>query len=104
MSAKRQEILDRFYTQNGPCCAGCDWWHSANSVAGECHKAAPVAGEQRGAMLGITYSSLPLGAGHPFTLREHRCGDFKDEYDWGSLPLLYLKRIGRQVATTIRTE
>lgn len=91
-----QRILDAFYIEHGPCCAGCDWWKGHNSCAGECVKAAPVAGEQRAAMLGITYSSLPLGAGHLMTLREHHCGDFKDEFDWSSLGPLYLKRIGRQ--------
>lgn len=29
-------------------------------------------------MLGMTYSSLPLEAGHIMTLREHVCGEFRD--------------------------
>lgn len=90
-------ILDTFYTQHGPCCAGCDWWGSANSVIGECTRSAPVPGRERIAMLGISYTSLPLAAGHVMTPREHRCGDFKDEFDWSSLQPLYLKRIGRAV-------
>ena len=90
-----QEVLDRFYTVNGPCCAGCNWWHHANSVAGECRRSAPVAGEQRYAMLGIYGSSLPMTAGHVMTMREHHCGEFKDDFDWLSLPSLYLRRIGR---------
>jgi len=32
---KTSEIIDRFYVDHGPCCAGCDWWRYANSVAGE---------------------------------------------------------------------
>lgn len=95
----RQRILDTFYAQHGPCCAGCDWWNSANSLAGECQKSAPVAGRERIAMLGVAFSSLPLTAGHVMTLREHHCGDFKDEFNWPSLPALYLKRIGRNATT-----
>jgi len=45
-------------------------------------------------MLGITGFSLAIGAGHVFTLRDHNCGDFSDEFDWSSLPLAYLKSIG----------
>ena len=93
MSDDRQEILDRFYHQNGPCCAGCDWWNHHNSLAGECRKSAPVSGRERLDMLGIYSSSAPIGAGHPLTRREHRCGDFKDSFDWSSLPLAYLKRV-----------
>ena len=60
---KPQELLDRLYTQNGPCCAGCDWWHYYNSLAGECRKSAPVSGVQRVAMLGAYGSSLSTEAG-----------------------------------------
>ena len=72
------EILDRFYTQNGPCCAGCDWWRWHNSVAGEFICTAPVSGAERAAMLGITWISCPIPAGHIMTPRDHYCGDFKD--------------------------
>ena len=73
-----QESVDAFYWRKGPCCAGCDWWRYYNSVAGECIRAAPVSGADRMAMLGITGASPSIGAGHPFTLRDHLCGDFKD--------------------------
>ena len=76
---KRQARMDRFYAEHGPCCAGCDWWRHVNSLVGECHRSAPVAGEQRFTMIGITWASISVGAGHPYTPREHRCGDFKDE-------------------------
>ena len=95
-AARIQESADRFYAANGPCCAGCDWWHNASSIAGECRRSAPVPGEQRYAMLGLHGASLPLAAGHIMTPREHRCGDFKDEFDWSSLSPLYLRRIGRK--------
>lgn len=94
---RSQELADRFYTLNGPCCAGCDWWRSAKSVAGECIKSTPVAGEQRYAMLGVSGTSLPMGAGHILTFREHHCGDFKDDFDWSSLSPHYLRRIGRTI-------
>lgn len=91
---ERQEILDRFYFQNGPCCAGCDWWHSLSSLVGYCTRSAPAPDQERWAMIGIEGSSLPPGAGHIATLREHKCGDFKDEFDWTTLPLAYRRRIG----------
>jgi hypothetical protein len=77
--SRRQKIIDRFYLENGPCCAGCDWWRHVNSLVGECSRSAPVSGSERLAMLGITGSSLSIGAGHVMTRREHRCGEFKDE-------------------------
>lgn len=95
--ARVQEACDRFYTQKGPCCAGCDWWSGQSSVVGECTRSAPVPAYQRYAMLGIR-SSVPMKAGHVLTPREHHCGEFKDEFDWSTLPALYLKRIGRDCA------
>lgn len=97
MIGDRQEILDIFYFRNGPCCAGCDWWRSLNVGTGECTRSAPVSGSDRLAMLGIDWSSMPLGAGHVLTKRAHVCGDFKDEFDWSSLPLAYQKRVGAPV-------
>lgn len=93
----REELLDRFYVENGPCCAGCDWWRWANSLVGECRRSAPVSGVVRFAMLGIQAASLTPDPGHIMTPREHHCGDFKDEFDWGSLPSAYLRKIGREL-------
>ncbi len=92
--ANRQEFIDRFYWSHGPCCGGCDHWRSLNSHAGECSKAAPVPGRERAAMLGIEGYSINIGAGHPLTRLSHQCGDFKDEFDWLSLPLAYRASIG----------
>jgi hypothetical protein len=92
---QRQEFLDRFYFERGPCCAGCDWWRSLNSIAGECTRSAPVKPKERYAMLGIQGSSILPTAGHVLTKRDHFCGDFKDEFDWTSLPVPYRKRIGQ---------
>jgi hypothetical protein len=90
----RQEILDTFYFENGPCCAGCDWWRHLNSRVGECTKSAPVGHEERWAMVSIELATLYTGSGHIATDRSHHCGDFKDQFDWSSLPLPYLKRVG----------
>lgn len=92
-----QEAIDSFYFRHGPCCAGCDWWRHFNSSVGECSRSAPVPGRERADMLGIYGASLPVPAGHILTARDHHCGDFRDEFDWSSLPLPYRKRIGAPV-------
>ena len=91
-----RRIVDHFYTLHGPCCAGCDFWSMANVLVGECTRSAPVSGQQRWSMMRVHAPAYMPDAGHIITPREHRCGDFKDDFDWSSLPLIYLKRIGRQ--------
>lgn len=91
---KSQEIVDTFYWKTGPCCAGCDHWAYINSACGECTRSAPVSGHDRVAMLGMRFSSVNPVAGHILTNRGHRCGEFKDSFDWRSLPVTYLRRIG----------
>lgn len=91
-----QEAHDAYYHRNGPCCAGCDWWRHISAIVGECTKSAPVSGNERMTMLGFSHSSMPIGAGHVVTKRDHHCGDFKDDFDWSSLPLPYRVRIGAQ--------
>lgn len=81
---KTQQIIDAYYQQHGPCCAGCDWWRAHNAVAGQCIKSAPVSGDERAAMLGMEGCSLDPGAGHVFTPRDHWCGEFVDTYDWST--------------------
>lgn len=63
-------------------------------MAGDCTKRAPVRDRTRFAMLNIHGSSLKPDAGHIVTPRDHLCGDFKDEFDWSTLPLPYRKRVG----------
>ena len=89
-----QEIHDTMYARHGPNCAGCDWWRWLNSAVGECLASAPVAAHERSGIIGISHSSLPAEAGHVFTPARHHCGDFKDAFDWSSLPIGYLKKIG----------
>lgn len=89
-----QEHHDRFYFQHGKCCAGCDWWRHISGLVGNCTKSMIVSGEERGDMLGINWSSVRLPAGHAVTTRDYVCGQFKDEFDWSSLPLPYRVRVG----------
>lgn len=79
MVVSRQDCVDRFYRENGPCCAGCDFWRHLNAAVGECIRTAPVAASERYAMFGITGCSLDPGAGHIMTPRDHLCGEFRDE-------------------------
>ena len=107
MTEKRQAILDRFYAEHGPCCAGCDWWHHTNSLVGECHRSAPVSAEQRHSMVRMSWNTWKFvepAAGHILTNREHHCGDFKDEFDWSTLPPHYLRQIGRPAAPLAHKE
>lgn len=78
MATRRQDLIDAFATKNAPCCAGCDHWRHFNSVAGECVRTAPVAGADRISMLGMHNASLPAGAGHIMTPRNHVCAEFED--------------------------
>ena len=97
MSSKedaQQEAADRFYWSHGPCCAGCNWWTRANSAVGECRRSAPVSGAERLVMLGMKFCSLLPGAGHVMTPRSHMCGEFRDDFDWATLPAAYRRRIG----------
>ncbi|MBB6191163.1 hypothetical protein FHS51_001385 [Sphingobium wenxiniae] len=92
---ERQEILDRFYWQHGPCCAGCDHWRHINALFGECVKSQPgLSGADRAAMLGMTSISAQISAGRAVTKRDEHCGAFADAFAWRALPLPYLKRIG----------
>lgn len=104
MSETRQALLDEFYHRTGPCCAGCDWWRSLNSRAGECLRTPMVASAERAVPLGITGASLNIGAGHVLTPREHVCGEFKDSFDWSTLPPGYRRRIGAPTAPSRRLD
>jgi hypothetical protein len=45
-------------------------------------------------MVGVTGHAMPTGAGHVVTMREHSCGEFRDDFDWSSLPPAYQRRVG----------
>jgi hypothetical protein len=89
-----QEVLDTFYFSNGKCCAGCDWWQHINSRVGDCTKSSTVSSAERWDMLGMSSVSLRLPSGHIMTKRDHKCDNFKDEFDWSQLPLVYRNRVG----------
>lgn len=74
----KRKAVDKFYQENGPCCAGCDNWRYINSVVGECIKSAPVSESERTSMLGMESCSMTAGAGHILTQRDHLCGGFVD--------------------------
>ena len=38
--------------------------------------------------------TLPASAGHIVTPRGHSCGEFRDDFDWSSLPPSYQRSIG----------
>lgn len=95
MDATWQENVDTFYFRHGKCCAGCDWWRSVSPLIGECSKAKIVGGIERWDVVGLDRCSLRLPSGHPMTKRDYVCGQFKDDFDWASLPLSYRIRIGQ---------
>lgn len=84
-----QRLMDRFYLENGKCCAGCDWWRFHNSLFGDCTKSAPVSASERFSMVGIHGASIEPDAGHIMTPRDHFCGDFKDDFDWSSIGIRF---------------
>jgi hypothetical protein len=88
-----QYYADKFYFENGECCAGCDYWERHNSIVGECKKSAPVSEKERLGYLRMEGMSINIGAGHVLTKRGDKCGDFKDVFDWENLPPTYLRKI-----------
>jgi hypothetical protein len=97
-----QQAIDAFYWKHGPCCSGCDYWETPNGVVGDCKKSTPVSGAQRWSMLGISSASIEPMAGHIVTRRDHVCGEFKDGFDWLSLPAHYLREIGYKCPENIK--
>lgn len=91
---QEQMMIDKFYFKNGDCCAGCDHWRHDGSIVGECTLSKILPASERASLLHFKGVSMNMGAGHALTRRDYVCGNFKDDFDWGSLPILYLKRIG----------
>jgi len=92
-----QEKCDIMYWQNGPCCAGCDHWQSDSGLTGRCTSAPIMSGRDVLLSMGIYSSSYTPPPDHPSTEATHRCGMFKDDFDWATLDADYLKRIGAKV-------
>ena len=91
---QEQTFIDKFYMKNGPCCAGCDYWRHDGSIVGECTNSKIIPAKERASLLNFKNVSYNMGAGHALTRRDYVCGQFKDNFNWESLPLLYLKQIG----------
>lgn len=91
---RHQESMDRFYWENGKCCAGCDHWHCEQGHTGQCTAAPPVSGEQVIKSLGLRGCSYVPPPDHPYTKMDFVCGAFKDGFDWSTLEEEYLMRIG----------
>ena len=89
-----QEVCDRTYWKLGQCCAGCDHWDSFAGNIGLCTLAPPVSGDQVMQSLGLHSCSYTAAPGHPYTRSDHKCGGFKDDFDWAALPRSYLVKVG----------
>lgn len=89
-----QEQCDRDYWRYGPRCSGCDHWQSAMGNSGHCTAAGIVSGEQVLKSAGIVSCSYTPAPGFPITNADFYCGLFRDDFDWSSLDLDYLERIG----------
>lgn len=89
-----QEQCDRTYWRLGPCCAGCDHWQSAGGRTGECSAAGIMSGVNVLRSIGISFASYIPKPGFPFTREDHRCGLFRDNFDWSKLDSDYLTKIG----------
>ena len=97
LGSNLQQNIDTIYWSHGPCCAGCDYWLSITTRVGMCRASEPMSGADRIAMLGMSSISMYVGSGHAFTLADHHCGKFKDDFDWETLPLAYRKKVGAPV-------
>lgn len=89
-----QETCDREYWTFGQCCAGCDFWESYAGMSGRCTAAGIMSGEDVLRSMGVTFSSYTPPPGFPFSEASNWCGKFRDDFDWSSLDLEYLDRIG----------
>lgn len=91
---QEQMRADSFYMANGSCCSGCDHWRGMGGTIGECTNSKIISSKDRLRFLGWRNCTLDIGAGHAITRRDYVCGQFKDSFNWESLPVLYLKQIG----------
>lgn len=102
--ARYQETCDRMYWARGQCCAGCDHWVSYGGLTGRCSAAGIMSGTDVLRSMGVTFSSYTPEPGFPFTLAEHACGMFRDDFDWSALDASYLRRIGAMAGNEMKTK
>lgn len=100
--AKYQETCDRLYWLRGKCCAGCDHWISHGGLIGRCQAAGIMSGEDVLRSMGVSFSSYIPEPGFPYTRAEHACGLFRDDFDWSTLDVGYLRRIGAMNGNVLR--
>lgn len=100
-----QEHCDTLYWSKGQCCAGCDFWNSDMGNSGECHHAGLVSGDQVLASMGAQFHTLHNPRpGYPLTKADQWCANFKDDFDWASLPSDYLERIGAKFGGVVQAK
>lgn len=101
-----QERCDRTYWTRGQCCAGCDHWRSDAGNTGECAAAGIVSGlDVLRSIVGEGFCSIPTPPpGLPYTDAGFHCGKFSDEFDWSTLDLDYLRRIGAFANGALKTK
>lgn len=89
-----QKRCDSDYWKYGQRCSGCDFWASSEGYTGECQHAGIVSGQDVLRSMGITFSTLLPPPGYPYREASHWCANFKDDFDWSTLPSEYLHEIG----------
>lgn len=89
-----QARCDSRYWTYGQRCSGCDYWASSEGDFGACQHAGIVSGQDVMMSLGLSFCSAPIQPGYPLTNDGHWCANFKDDFDWSSLPKEYLAEIG----------
>ena len=79
---KEDNMISAFYSENGPCCAGCDHWRYFNCVLGECSRSNLMGSKDRISLLGYKlYTGPDVEAGHALTRRDYHCENFIDSDD-----------------------
>lgn len=88
-----QKECDSLYWKIGKCCAGCDHWASEGGWSGECDANGIMSGRDVAKSIGMLASSYIPDPGFPYTRADHVCGLFKDDFDWSTLDVGYLREI-----------
>jgi len=90
-----QARCDADYWRFGKRCSGCDYWVSEQGYLGQCQQAGKLSGLDVLKSCGFEHYTGPIPApDYPFTRAWGACVNFKDDFDWSSLPQEYLVEIG----------
>lgn len=82
----------------------CDHWGSSGALTGRCSAAGIMSGADVLQSMGVTFSSYMPEPGFPYTRAEHACGLFRDDFDWSTLDVGYLRRIGAMKGNALRNK